>query len=68
MRHNLASAGLEGHWRGHSLRRGFATASFKAGLSLVRIARQGGWADNSTSLHRYLDEGDPWEDNPVTGL
>jgi hypothetical protein len=35
---------------------------------MVRIARQGGWADNSTALHRYLEEGDKWEDNPVAGL
>lgn len=62
------AADLEGRWRGHSLRRGFATASFKAGHSMVRIARQGGWADNSTSLHRYFEEGDKWEDNPVAGL
>ncbi|WP_431777006.1 tyrosine-type recombinase/integrase [Streptomyces cucumeris] len=62
------AAGLQGHWRGHSLRRGFATASFKAGHNMVRIARQGGWADNSTALHRYFEEGDKWEDNPVAGL
>ncbi|MDX2708090.1 tyrosine-type recombinase/integrase [Streptomyces sp. PA03-6a] len=63
-----AAAGLQGRWRGHSLRRGFATASAKAKHPMVRIARQGGWADNSTSLSRYFEEGDPWEDNPVTGL
>lgn len=62
------AAGLKGRWRGHSLRRGFATASFKAGHNMVRIARQGGWADNSTALHRYFEEGDKWEDNPVAGL
>ncbi|WP_328746427.1 tyrosine-type recombinase/integrase [Streptomyces sp. NBC_00285] len=62
------AAGFEGRWRGHSLRRGFATAAQRGGASLVRTARQGGWADNSTSLARYFDEGDPWEDNPVMGL
>ncbi|MFJ3088926.1 tyrosine-type recombinase/integrase [Streptomyces sp. NPDC086838] len=63
-----AAAGFEGRWRGHSLRRGFATAAQHAGAPMIRVARQGGWADNSTSLARYFDEGDPWEDNPVTGL
>jgi site-specific recombinase XerD len=62
------AAGFEGRWRGHSLRRGFATAAQRGGAPMVRIARQGGWTDNSTSLARYFDEGDPWEDNPVMGL
>jgi integrase len=62
------AAAFEGRWRGHSLRRGFATAAERGGAPMVRIARQGGWADNSTSLARYFDEGDPWEDNPVVGL
>ncbi|MER6065085.1 tyrosine-type recombinase/integrase [Streptomyces sp. NPDC001792] len=63
-----AQAGLEGRWRGHSLRRGFATAAVRAGASMVRVARQGGWTDNSTSLSRYFEEGDQWADNPVAGL
>jgi integrase len=62
------AAGLQGRWRGHSLRRGFATASFRAGHSMVRLARRGGWADNSTALHRYLEEGHKWEDSLVAGL
>ncbi|MGW1399286.1 tyrosine-type recombinase/integrase [Streptomyces sp. NPDC002405] len=63
-----AAAGLDGRWRGHSLRRGFATAAVRGGATMLRTARQGGWADNSTSLARYYEDGDPWEDNPVTGL
>ncbi|MFI9059796.1 MULTISPECIES: tyrosine-type recombinase/integrase [unclassified Streptomyces] len=62
------AAGFHGRWRGHSLRRGFATAAQRGGAPMIRVARQGGWADNSTSLARYFDEGDPWEDNPVMGL
>ncbi|MFJ1788374.1 tyrosine-type recombinase/integrase [Streptomyces anulatus] len=62
------AAGFQGRWRGHSLRRGFATAAQRGGAPMIRVARQGGWADNSTSLARYFDEGDPWEDNPVMGL
>ncbi|GAA3443265.1 tyrosine-type recombinase/integrase [Planomonospora venezuelensis] len=63
-----ASAGLEGRWTGHSLRRGFATAARRAGATLERIGRHGGWADGSTALLGYLEEGDRWTDNPVTGL
>ncbi|MER6832050.1 tyrosine-type recombinase/integrase [Streptosporangium sp. NPDC000563] len=63
-----AAAGLEGRWRGHSLRRGFATAARRAGADLERIGRHGGWADGSTALLGYIEEADRWSDNPVTGL
>ncbi|MFI9434553.1 MULTISPECIES: tyrosine-type recombinase/integrase [Streptosporangium] len=63
-----AAAGLEGRWTGHSLRRGFATAARRAGATLERIGRHGGWADGSRALLGYLEEGDRWTDNPVTGL
>ncbi|MEV7427011.1 tyrosine-type recombinase/integrase [Streptomyces sp. NPDC091212] len=62
------AAGFEGRWRGHSLRRGFATAAQRGGAPMVKVARQGGWADNSTSLARYFEAGNPWDDNPVMGL
>ncbi|MER5323700.1 site-specific integrase [Streptosporangium roseum] len=62
------AAGLEGRWSGHSLRRGFATAARRAGASLERIGRHGGWKDGSTALLGYLEEGDRWTDNPVSGL
>ncbi|WP_371785536.1 site-specific integrase [Streptosporangium subroseum] len=62
------AAGLEGSWTGHSLRRGFATAARRAGASLERIGRHGGWKDGSTALLGYLEEGDRWTDNPVAGL
>ncbi|MGW4644086.1 tyrosine-type recombinase/integrase [Sphaerisporangium sp. NPDC004334] len=63
-----AAAGLEGRWTDHSLRRGFATAARRAGANLERIGRHGGWADGSRALLGYLEEGDRWADNPVTGL
>lgn len=63
-----AAAGLEGHWSGHSLRRGFATAARKARHDLVRIGRHGGWADGSRALLGYFEDSDRWEDNPVAGL
>jgi integrase len=62
------AAGLEGRWTGHSLRRGFATTARCAGAALERIGRHSGWADGSRSLLGYLEEGDRWTDNPVTGL
>jgi site-specific recombinase XerD len=62
------AAGLDGSWTGHSLRRGFATAARRAGASLERIGRHGGWKDGSTALLGYLEEGDRWENNPVAGL
>lgn len=61
-------AGLTGQWSGHSLRRGFATAARRAGASLERIGRHGGWADGSRALLGYLEDADKWTDNPVTGL
>jgi site-specific recombinase XerD len=61
-------AGFEGNWSGHSLRRGFATAARRAGHTLERIGRHGGWADGSRALLGYMEEGDRWERNPVAGL
>jgi integrase len=61
-------AGYEGRWTGHSLRRGFATAARRAGHTIERIGRHGGWADGSRALLGYMEEGDRWERNPVAGL
>ncbi|MFD5522300.1 tyrosine-type recombinase/integrase [Streptomyces sp. NPDC127066] len=61
-------AGFEGQWTGHSLRRGFATAARRAGHTVERIGRHGGWADGSRALLGYMEEGDRWERNPVAGL
>ena len=49
-------------------RRGFATAARRAGATLERIGRHGGWRDGSTALLGYLEEGDKWTGNPVAGL
>lgn len=59
---------LAGRWSGHSVRRGFATESRKAGHDQIRIARQGGWADNSTALAGYIEDADRWEDNALKGV
>ncbi|MGW1980785.1 tyrosine-type recombinase/integrase [Streptomyces sp. NPDC001889] len=63
-----AAADLDGRWRSHSLRRGFVTASHRAGHDMTRIGRHGGWADGSSALHGYIEDGDRWDDNPVSGL
>jgi integrase len=55
-------------YSGHSLRRGFATEARRAGADPLRIARQGGWADNSASLARYLADVDQWADHPLAGV
>lgn len=61
-------AGLAGRWSGHSVRRGFATESRKAGHDRTRIARGGGWADDSPVLARYIEDADQWADNALIGV
>jgi site-specific recombinase XerD len=60
-------AGLEGRWTIHSTRRGYATEARKAGHDNIRIARHGGWDDNSPVLARYMEDADKWTDNPLKG-
>lgn len=60
-------AGLDGRWTIHSTRRGYATEARKAGHDNIRIARHGGWDDNSPVLARYMEDADKWTDNPLNG-
>ena len=62
------AAELEGHYRGHSLCRGGATAARKAGHDLVTIGRHGRWKDGSPVLLGYLEDSDRWTDNPMHGV
>lgn len=62
------TAELEGRYRGHSLRRGGATAASKAGHDLVSIGRYGRWRDGSPVLLGYLEDSDRWTDNPMHGI
>jgi integrase len=62
-----AEAGLEGHFAGHSLRSGFATAAARAGSSERAIMRHGRWKD-SGSARRYIRAGNRWEDNPTSTI
>ena len=62
------AAGLDGCYRGHSLRRGGATAARRAGHDLVSIGRHGRWKDGSPVLLGYLEDADRWTDNPMHGV
>ena len=61
------AAGVEGRITAHSGRRGLATEARKAGHDRIRIARHGGWDDNSPVLSRYMEDADKWTDNPLNG-
>ncbi len=49
----------------HSFRSGGATEAFLAGAQILDIARQGGWADNSPVIFRYIHLVDGWKSNPM---
>ncbi len=55
-------------WSAHSLRRGFATEARRSGADALRIARHGGWADNSAALAGYLADVDRWQGHPLSGV
>ena len=52
----------------HSLRAGFATESYRAGATLLDIARQGRWAPGSQELFRYIRQVDRWRHNAADPL
>ena len=64
------AAGLDpkAAWSGHSLRRGFATETYRTGADPLRIARAGGWKDGSATLLGYIDDVDRWQANPLAGV
>ncbi|MEV6348367.1 site-specific integrase [Actinoplanes sp. NPDC051851] len=64
------AAGLDpkSAWSGHSLRRGFATETYRTGADPLRIARAGGWKDGSATLLGYIDDVDRWQANPLAGV
>jgi site-specific recombinase XerD len=70
VRRAALSAGLDpaAAWSGHSLRRGFATETYRAGADPLRIARHGGWKDGSATLLGYVEEVDRWQANPLVGV
>ncbi len=46
----------------HSLRRGMATSSYRAGAGIREIKRQGGWRHDGT-VHGYIEEASKYEEN-----
>ena len=42
-------------WTGHSLRKGAASASDAAGVTLARICHVGGWSIKSSAVKDYID-------------
>ena len=51
----------------HSLRSGFATTAFRAGVPERRIMDQGRWT-TTKSMHGYIQEGELFVDNPSAKL
>ena len=68
VRRAALAAGLDpsAAWSGHSLRRGFATETYRHGANALRIARHGGWKDGSATLLGYVEEVDKWKSNPLS--
>lgn len=62
-----AGAGLDGHWSGHSLRRGFATTAYASGASELALMRHGRWR-SASAMRAYIDEGTVWSNNPTGQL
>jgi integrase len=62
--HRATTAGLDGDYGGHSLRRGFATSALAAGATERAVQRHGRWA-SPTSMAAYIDEAERFADtNP----
>ncbi|MEV1287696.1 site-specific integrase [Micromonospora sp. NPDC049679] len=70
IRRTALRAGLDAAsaFTGHSLRRGFATETYRAGADPLRIARHAGWKDGSPTLAGYIEDVDRWKANPLTGV
>ena len=63
----MAEAGIEGHWSGRSLRRGFISTAADLGLRLEDIAK-GSRHATLDSLIRYIANDDPFRDNPTAQM
>ncbi|TAM88503.1 integrase [bacterium] len=61
------AAGLEGDFAGHSLRRGFATSAYAAGVPEIAIQRRTGHRSVQV-LREYADEARAYEDEPLTEI
>lgn len=61
------SAGLDGHFAGHSLRSGFATEGYAQGTPELAIMRHGRWR-SAAVMRGYVEEGGIWNDNAAARL
>lgn len=67
IRTRMAEAGIDGHWSGRSLRRGFISTAADLGLRLEDIAR-GSRHATLDSLIRYIANDDPFRNNPTAQM
>ncbi|WP_339544259.1 hypothetical protein [Pseudomonas sp. RA_35y_Pfl2_P32] len=51
----------------HSLRRGLAVSTYRAGTDFLEIKRQSGWRDDSI-VYGYIEEAELFEDNLISSL
>ena len=61
------SAGLDGHFAGHSLRAGFATEGYAQGTPELAMMRHGRWRSPAV-MRGYIEEGGIWTDNAAARL
>jgi integrase len=61
--------GLRRQFSGHSLRRSYASAARAAGVDPLKIARRGGWKENSGVMWGYFEEDlDRWAESAEDDL
>jgi site-specific recombinase XerD len=61
------SAGLDGHFAGHSLRAGFATEGYAQGTPELAVMRHRRWRSPAV-MRGYVEEGGIWTDNAAARL
>ena len=62
------AAGLDGDYRGHSLRRGFATSALAGGATERAVQHHGSWS-SPNSMTPYIDEATRYANtNPTRSL
>jgi hypothetical protein len=61
------AVGLDGAYRGHSLRAGFATEGYAHGVPEIAIMRHGRWR-SATVMRGYVQTGAVWSDNAAARL
>jgi hypothetical protein len=68
IKRRAAAVGFNGEIvAGHSLRRGFATTAFRAGVAEHSIMRQGNWR-STAAMRGYIREGEMFVSDPTAKL